>query len=115
DEVIMEHTGASRRTVIGVKVRLSKVLDLTSTKVRRKIGISKSVLTETDWEWIQNIDKKEALTQSIGRFIEEAGFEAILVPSAVCKGRNLDVFPDNLLPSSEISIVNLDKLPKNQL
>lgn len=102
------------RTIVGVKVRLSRVLDLTDHKVRRRIGISKSILTETDWARIQNLNKEEAITQSIGRFAKDAGFEAILVPSAVWQGRNLDIFPDNLLPFSEVAVVNLHHLPRRR-
>jgi hypothetical protein len=87
-------------TIVGIKVKLSRVLDLTNSKVCRAIGIEKSVLIETDW----------GKTQIIGRFAKEAGFEAILVPSAVWKGKNLDIFPDGLLPSSQASVVNLDSL-----
>jgi RES domain-containing protein len=98
------------RTIVGVKVRLSKVLDLTEHRIRRKIGITKAILTETDWEQIQEVDRQEAITQAIGRFAKEAGFEAILVPSSVWSGKNLNIFPDNLLASSEVSVVNAQKL-----
>jgi len=98
------------RTIVGIKVKLSKVLDLTDKKTRRTIGVSKSVLTETDWRHIQNVRNQEAITQQIGRFAKESGFEAILVPSAQTKGKNLNVFPDNLLPSSRIEVVNEDEL-----
>lgn len=95
------------RTTVGVKVRLSRVLDFTRIGILRQIGISKSVLAGTDWERIQNVENKEAVTQSIGRFAKQVGFEAILVPSAVWRGKNLDIFPDNVLPSSEIHVTNL--------
>lgn len=97
------------RTTVGIEVKLSKVLDLTNGKTRRAISISKAVLTEIDWETIQ-ANNEEAITQSIGRFAKNAGFEAILVPSAVWNGKNLDIFPDNLLPSSQILVVNRHKL-----
>jgi RES domain-containing protein len=97
-------------TTVGIKIKLSRILDLTNSKVCRAIGIRKSVLIQTDWEQTQKLNV-EAITQSIGRFAKEAGFEAILVPSAVWKkGKNLDIFPDNLLPSSQASVVNLDSL-----
>lgn len=96
-------------TTVGIKVKLSRVLDLTNSKIRDAIDIRKSVLTETDWKQIQELNA-EAITQSIGRFAKEAGFEAILVPSAIWKGKNLDIFPDNLLPLSQVSVVNLDSL-----
>ena len=97
------------RTIVGVNVKLSKVLDLTDNRIRRAIGVTKKVLTETKWKEIQSRGE-EAITQSIGRFAKEVGFEAILVPSAVWNGKNLDIFPDDLLPSSRISVVNKREL-----
>ncbi len=93
------------RTIVGIAVRLSTVLDLTDYNVRRAIGINKTILTGTDWA-STNLTNGEAITQSIGRFAKEAGFESLLVPSAVCEGKNLDIFLDNLRPSSAISAVN---------
>lgn len=40
-----------------------------------------------------------------------SGFEAILVPSAVMRGKNLDVFPDRLLEGSYLKVVNRNLLP----
>jgi len=37
-------------------------------------------------------------------------FEAILVPSAVTRGKNLDVFPDRLLEGSYLKVVNRNRL-----
>ena len=98
------------KTVIGFEVELTKVLNLTDSKIRQKLGIKVSDLTQTDWEKIQALGL-EAITQTIGRLARQAGFEAILVPSSVWQGKNLDVFPDKLLPSSKISVVNSSQLP----
>lgn len=98
------------KTTVAVDVELLQVLDLTDGEIRQAVGISHSVLTRTDWKSIQ-ANGEEAITQVIGRLVKEAGFEAMLVPSSVWKhGRNLDIFPDNLLPSSEVSIVNKQEL-----
>jgi RES domain-containing protein len=98
------------RTFIGIKVRLSKVLDLTNTRMRRRIGVSKELLVATNWERIQ--DKgREATTQALGRLARAAGFEAILTPSAAWEGNNLSIFPDNVLSSSKLSLVNEIHLP----
>jgi len=59
----------------------------------------------------QNVDTSEAFTQQLGRLARDAGFEAILVPSAVTRGKNLDVFPDRLLPGSSLKIINRSRLP----
>lgn len=100
------------RTVIGVDVVLSRVLDLTDATTRRRLGLTRASLVEAGWLRIQEIDNHEAFTQSLGRLAREAGFEAILVPSAAVRlGRNLDIFPDRLLPGSHLSLVNPDHFP----
>ncbi|MGH7452287.1 MAG: RES family NAD+ phosphorylase [bacterium] len=78
-------------TVVGVEVKLSRVLDLTDGAVRRRLGITKANLIAPNWARTQRIDKLEAFTQQIGRLAREAGFEAILVPSAVTHGKNFDI------------------------
>lgn len=107
----MEVANVLPRTLIGIEVMLSRVLDLTAFYTRWRLGITKKDLTARDWEKNQNIDKQEAFTQQIGRLARDSGFEAILVPSAVTRGKNLDIFPDRLLPSSSLKIVNRHLLP----
>ena len=97
--------------VIGIEVKLRRILDLTNGATRRKLGVTKNSLIATDWEKNQNIYHQEAFTQQLGRLAREAGFEAIFVPSAVTRGKNLDVFPDRLLPGSSLKIINRSRLP----
>jgi len=99
------------RLVIGIEVNLQRVLNLTDGVIRRRLGITNRMLTAANWAKTQNVDKKEAFTQQFGRLARQAGFEAILVPSAVTKGKNLDVFPDRLLPGSSLKIINRSRLP----
>jgi hypothetical protein len=68
-------------------------------------------LIAPNWARTQRIDNREAFTQQIGRLARETGFEAILVPSAVTRGKNLDIFPDRLLPGSSLKIINRHLLP----
>jgi RES domain-containing protein len=90
---------------------LSKVLNLTDETILAELGISQADLKETDWPGIQR-SGGVALTQLIGRYARSAGFEALLVPSAKFPGKNLDIFyPDNLLPTSEVALINADRLP----
>lgn len=98
------------RTAVGIEVKLSRVLDLTDPAVRRRLGITKKNLTAPNWVKSQNAGQ-EAFTQQIGRLAREAGFEAILVPSAVARGKNLDIFPDRLLSGSSLEVVNRQNLP----
>lgn len=99
------------RAFISVNVRLVKVLDLTRQDVRRAIGVSRDLLTKTDWQRIQLVERREAPTQSIGRFARAARIEGIIVPSAACRGSNVDIFCENVLPGSEISLLNPNEFP----
>jgi len=92
--------------IVKLEVKLSKVLDLTDSKVLKAIGISKSELAEPESKANQYLDKQEMITQTIGRLANESGFEAILVASSVARGKNLAIFPDNLLRSSSVSAVS---------
>ncbi len=101
------------RTIVGVEVSLSDVLDLTDPAVRRRLDITRVSLTHTDWVTSQDVYGLEALTQKVGRLARDAGFEAILAPSAALPrtGKNLAILPDQLLSSSRIQVVNRDRLP----
>lgn len=101
------------RTFIGIRVRLSKVLDLTDPRMRRRLGVSKELLVATDWERIQE-KGREAPTQILGRLARSANFEGILSPSAAWPGNNLNIFLDNILSSSELSLVNGAQLPPSR-
>lgn len=92
------------RTFTGIKVELEKVLDLTDAGVRRKLGITKKVLVETNW-LKENSEGKEATTQVIGRVAKGAGFEALLVPSARWPGMNLNLLLDEGHLSTKVSII----------
>jgi RES domain-containing protein len=102
------------RTIVGIEVSLSIVLDLTSQRVRRRLGPTKAVLTETDWHRIQREECREAITQTIGRLSRNVGFEALLAPSAVCAGANLCVFPDRLRPTSSLIVIRGEALPSGR-
>lgn len=48
------------------------------------------------------------LTQELGRLAREAGFEALLVPSAATPGTNLVLFPDRLDPASSVHLLAVE-------
>ena len=101
------------RTVVGIEVGLNRVLDLTAPMQRRRLGVTKASLTGADWVMTQDAENREALTQELGRLARNAGFEALLVPSAALPrtGKNLVIFSEQLLPHSYCHIVNKDRLP----
>lgn len=92
--------------VIGADVTLSKVLDLSDARVRRRLQVTLKEVRGGNWD----ISPGETLTQIIGRLAYEVKFEAILAPS-VGGGLNLNIFRLNLLPDSSVKIINEDKLP----
>jgi len=105
------------RVDVAIKVRLSKILNLTNPVIQRAIGITEadliiaSDLEDQGWHSLQRSGRVES-TQLIGRLTREAGFEALLVPSAKFPGKNLVVFyPENILPTSQILLLNEDRLP----
>jgi RES domain-containing protein len=101
---------AMPRVFVAVEARLSKVLDLTEGDNRRRLGISERRLLECDWRK-EMAGGAEALTQLVGRAAKEAGFEALVVRSGEDpEGRNFVVFPDNLRKSSQLTLLDADKL-----
>jgi RES domain-containing protein len=96
------------RVIIGIRIRLTNVLDLTDAAIRRRLGMTLAVL-RADWTATQN-QGMESPTQHLGRLASASGIEGLLVPSAVHSGKNLVVFPSNLRPSSILELINPEGL-----
>ncbi|MGH9833128.1 MAG: RES family NAD+ phosphorylase [Blastocatellia bacterium] len=93
------------KTMVDVSVKLTKVLDLTDPDVRLAIGVTEPDL-KVEWEDVKRAGD-EAITQSIGRLAREAGFEAIIVPSARHSGNNLVILnPDNLSAPAQLLVAD---------
>lgn len=97
--------------LVGLRVSLQRTLDLTDGRVRRTLGLSRERVTSEPWEQLPRRGR-EAITQAVGRLAHAAGFEGLLVPSAVSgsKDRNLVVFPGQLLSGSRLEIVHAEQL-----
>jgi RES domain-containing protein len=81
-----------------IRLRLSRVVDLTNRKLLRKAGIA----------WEQLIDANYAVTQEIGLRAWESGIEALLTPSAAEPGaRNLAIFLDNQRAPWRVELVRI--------
>ena len=73
------------RRLATIRVRLSRVLDLTDADVRAALDVSPADLTADD----------PAVPQAIGEMAHHLGYEAILAPSAAGDGQALAIFLDN--------------------
>jgi RES domain-containing protein len=84
------------------EVRLQRVLDLRSKRVRRRLKCTTSELLDPDWQALAS-DGAPALSQSIGAVAAEVGYEALLAPSAAVRGTvTLVVFPGTRLAGSRL-------------
>jgi len=83
-----------------IKLRLSRVLDLTDKKHLRRSGIA----------WEQLIDARYSFTQEIGVRAWESGLEGLLAPSAARPAEcNLAVFLDNQFPRWEVALTGVTR------
>lgn len=90
---------------VGLAIKLAAVLDLTDAKLRSRLHVTLADLAHPWWP-IQE-KGKEALTQAIGRAAHDAGFEAVILPSARRKnGINVNVFPQRLRAGSSVAVLN---------
>lgn len=94
-------TGAMMRPrrLTTIRVRLSRVLDLTSEQVREALGVSEADLTGDD----------PVIPQAIGEAAHHLGYEAILAPSAAGHGRVLTIFLENRAADSVLEIADVDE------
>lgn len=92
------------RLHVCIGMSFSRVLDLTSASVLRKLGLKARELQAEDWRKINN-EMHESLTQCLGRAAGAAGVEALLTPSACVKGGvNIAYFPGNKARGSKVTL-----------
>ena len=105
-------SGMLPRVTAGAEVRVSRVFDVTSSRVRKTLGFMLQDLIEEDWRSLQKAGV-ESWTQAIGRGCYLAGFEGLFVPSARRRGgKNIVLFPDKVAKTGRIKILGEDQLPK---
>ncbi len=88
------------RDLVSIQASLSKVLDLTDREILDQIGISKNGIVGNDI----------SLCLEVSRLAHDAGFEAILAPSATKKGPILVVFPDRLRLFSRLEVMGKKRI-----
>jgi|HubBroStandDraft_6_1064221.scaffolds.fasta_scaffold914398_1 RES domain-containing protein len=96
----LQDEDAMPRVTVALQFKLRKVLNLTNLNLRRKVNLNLPEIMAEDWRKFQDT-KKESQSQSLGRAVAAAGFEGMLVPSAVVPNSiNLVYFPDNAVRGS---------------
>jgi RES domain-containing protein len=89
-----------KRTIYEVRVRLAKVLDLSSRSVLRELGINGPELANVD----------HTACQRIGGAAEWLEQDGLLVPSARRAGRNLVIFTRKQRADADFEIIDSEVL-----
>jgi RES domain-containing protein len=96
------------RMVVGIRVSLHAVLDLTNpANVPEQLNLEE--LLSEDWRKM-NGEHRESRSQAFGRVVAELG-EGILAPSRMRRGENLVIYPRSLRPQSRIEVLGEEDLP----
>jgi RES domain-containing protein len=99
------------KVLVGVRLRLSKVLDLVDPRGLRMLPwlVLEELLAE-DWRKVNDAGH-EAQSQALGRAAHDLGAEGVLAPSArVPGGINIVCFPDSLVSQSQMKILGEEEL-----
>ena len=99
----------SPRLLVAVEARLAGVIDLTSSPIRRALGIILEEMAAEDWRKLLQAGK-ESTSQALGRAAAATGASGLLVRSAaIPRGINVVVFP-GAHQSDRLTMVEGDKL-----
>lgn len=90
----MSPAAARPRTLATIRVRLTRILDLTDPAMLQRVGVTREEILAED----------PALPRAIGDAAHRLGYEAVLAPSATGSGRVLAVFLDNLAAGSTVEV-----------
>jgi RES domain-containing protein len=101
----------SPRLLVAIAVKVNRLLDLSSPRVRRKLRLTLDDLRSEDWRKLMS-SGRESFTQCLGRAAVSVGIEGMLVPSAEVRGINLVLFPRNFDVSSQAVLWERDKLER---
>lgn len=89
------------QVIATIKVSLQKVLDLTNPDILKIIRIKKQDLLRSEKK-----GDGYGLPRKLASQAYRNGYEALLVPSAIGKGKNLVVFLNNCLKGSIVEIIS---------
>ena len=93
----------------GVKVKAANLLDLTDAEIA---AVIKPLLEKDKIHWRAIQDRREAVSQAVGRAIREICFSGLIAPSqALHGGKSIVVFPQKLTPADSLSALALKPMP----
>jgi RES domain-containing protein len=97
---------------VTAEVRLAKVIDFREGAIRQRLRMAKDTIVGTDWR-AENRAGREAITQTWGWALHEAGVEGFLCPSASDEGgENLIIFPENIGRKASLRVLSEVKWPR---
>jgi len=84
-----------------VKLKAANLLDTTDTQIAAVIA---PLLAKDKIHWRAIQDRREAVSQAVGRAIKETCFSGLIAPSqAMPAGKNIVIFPQKLTPLDSLS------------
>jgi len=84
-----------------VKVKAANLLDITDAEIGAVIN---SLLQKDKIQWRAIQDRREAVSQAVGRALKEICFSGLIAPSqALPGGKNIIIFPRKLTPADSLS------------
>jgi len=107
----LPRTKALPRVLVALRLKAGRVLDLRVGTTRTRLRLAESTIRGLDWR-SENRRGREAVTQAWGAAFAQAGFEAVMVPSAAdSNGTIVLVFPENLSAGSRFCVEDDVKWP----
>jgi hypothetical protein len=87
--------------MVCVKVKTASLLDTTDAEIA---AIINPLLEKDKIHWRAIQDRREAISQAVGRAIKEICFSGLIAPSqALPGGKNIVIFPRKLTPADSLS------------
>jgi len=84
-----------------VRVKATNLLDTTDAEI---VTVINPLLATDKTHWRSIQDRREAVSQAIGRAIKEVCFSGLVAPSQALPGsRNIIIFPQKLTASESLS------------
>ena len=84
-----------------VKVKTANLLDTTDAEIA---AVIRPLLEKDKIHWRAIQDRREAVSQAVGRAIKEICFSGLIAPSqALPGGKNIVLFPQKLTPADSLS------------